>query len=152
MLQPFVTHSFVQEVQVNKRLISNILPEGIAGDLFALLQKTCNEMVDKSSACLELFTKRTQNLLAHMHDFVCIMFADLVGFTSLVGDVDPMDLMQLLDRLFCTFDDFCKALGVWICRAGPEGPTLPFCCGLGLLPGRGVYPLPHNVEKNPKKI
>jgi len=23
-----------------------------------------------------------------------------------------MDLMQLLDRLFCTFDDFCKALGV----------------------------------------
>jgi ubiquitin carboxyl-terminal hydrolase 48 len=45
------------------------------------------------------------SVAAHHHD-VCILFADVVGFTQMCSEVKPREVMYFLNQLFCVFDSF----------------------------------------------
>lgn len=71
------------------RLLLNILPEPIAEQL-----------------------KQSQDAIAEHFDEVTILFADIVGFTPLSAKLGPIELVNLLNRIFSTFDHFAERLGL----------------------------------------
>jgi adenylate cyclase len=53
-----------------------------------------------------------ENVIADRFDHVSILFADIVGFTSLAASMSPANLVGLLDRLFSAFDELALRHGV----------------------------------------
>lgn len=70
-------------------LLHNILPDDIADRL-----KTDNTMI------------------AEDFPAVSVLFADVVDFTPMSGDMSPTELVGLLNRLFSVFDGFVAELGI----------------------------------------
>jgi adenylate cyclase len=70
-------------------LLRNILPESIAAEL-----------------------KGGREALAQDHANVTVLFADIVGFTSLSETMTPAALVELLDDVFTRFDELSERLGV----------------------------------------
>jgi class 3 adenylate cyclase len=56
--------------------------------------------------------KAGEQVIADRFGAVSILFADLVGFTGLAGQLAPDALVELLDRIFSCFDDLCRRHGV----------------------------------------
>ncbi len=70
-----------EEREKSERLLLNILPPVIAERL-----------------------KQGEHTIADRYDSVTVLFADLVGFTSLVSHIDPDQLVVMLSELFSRFD------------------------------------------------
>ncbi len=77
------------EQEKAERLLLNILPEPIAEQL-----------------------KQSQDAIAEHFDEVTILFADIVGFTPLSAKLGPIELVNLLNRVFSTFDHYAERLGL----------------------------------------
>lgn len=77
------------EQEKAERLLLNILPEAIAEQL-----------------------KQSQDAIAEHFDEVTILFADIVGFTPLSAKLGPIELVNLLNRVFSTFDHYAERLGL----------------------------------------
>ncbi len=77
------------EQEKAENLLLNILPEPIAAQL-----------------------KQDQKAIAENFDEVTILFADIVGFTSLSSRLDPIELVNWLNQIFSTFDQFAEQLGL----------------------------------------
>ncbi|HEY9633685.1 MAG TPA: adenylate/guanylate cyclase domain-containing protein [Coleofasciculaceae cyanobacterium] len=77
------------EQEKSERLLRNILPEAIADQL-----------------------KQNQGAIAEQFNEVTIMFADLVGFTPLSARLKPIELVNLLNQIFSTFDELAQQLGL----------------------------------------
>jgi class 3 adenylate cyclase/CHASE3 domain sensor protein len=73
----------------NKRLLLNVLPEGIADRLIA-----------------------GESLIADEHQEATILFADIVGFTRLSAQQSAVEIVQMLNWLFSIFDELCEKNGV----------------------------------------
>lgn len=71
----------------SEKLLLNILPQPIA-----------------------LRLKNNDMRIAETHPSVSILFADLVGFTALTTQVSPVELVNLLGRIFSVFDQRVEAL------------------------------------------
>ncbi|MBD2577536.1 adenylate/guanylate cyclase domain-containing protein [Oscillatoria sp. FACHB-1406] len=71
------------------RLLCNILPEQIARKL-----------------------KQGKRTLAEHFNEVTILFADLVGFTPLAAEIEPIALVDLLNQIFSTFDRLAERYGL----------------------------------------
>lgn len=78
-----------QEKERSEQLLLNILPETIAAQL-----------------------KENQDSIAEHYDEVTILFADIVGFTSLSQQLEPLALVELLNHLFSQFDNLAEELGL----------------------------------------
>lgn len=74
----------------SERLLLNILPADVA-----------RELRDDPGA-----------KVARRYDAITVVFADIVGFTSLTSSVAPEDLIDSLGRLFADFDDVTAGQGV----------------------------------------
>ncbi len=81
--------ALVGEQGKTDRLLLNILPKVIADRL-----------------------KQSGERIADRHDSVTIMFADLVGFTTISAGMPADDLVEMLSRVFSRFDDLAEAHGV----------------------------------------
>lgn len=77
------------EQEKSERLLRNILPEEIANQL-----------------------KQNQGAIAEQFNEVTILFADLVGFTPLSARLTPIELVNLLNKIFSTFDELAQQLGL----------------------------------------
>ncbi|NEO26006.1 MAG: PAS domain S-box protein, partial [Kamptonema sp. SIO4C4] len=77
------------EKQKSERLLLNILPESIAKQL-----------------------KDETTLIAQHFDEVTILFADIVGFTPLSSQLDPLELVNFLNDIFSSFDELAETLGL----------------------------------------
>ncbi|MDB9313860.1 adenylate/guanylate cyclase domain-containing protein [Spirulina sp. CS-785/01] len=77
------------EKQKSERLLLNILPESIAKQL-----------------------KDETTLIAQHFDEVTILFADIVGFTPLSSQLDPLSLVNFLNEIFSSFDELAETLGL----------------------------------------
>ncbi|MFB2835118.1 adenylate/guanylate cyclase domain-containing protein [Floridanema evergladense] len=77
------------EKERSEQLLLNILPEPIASRL-----------------------KQNSSVIAESFNEVTIMFADLVGFTSLSTKLQPIELVNLLNQIFSTFDQLVEELGL----------------------------------------
>jgi class 3 adenylate cyclase len=53
-----------------------------------------------------------QGAVAQQYDAAIVLFADIVGFTSLAAKVPPQQLLNLLDEVFCEFDSVVLARGM----------------------------------------
>jgi class 3 adenylate cyclase/CheY-like chemotaxis protein len=77
------------EQQKNEELLLNILPQPIA-----------------------MRMKANEYLIADSVENCSILFADIVGFTPLSQALGPKKIVEILNRIFTEFDDFCENLGV----------------------------------------
>jgi class 3 adenylate cyclase len=75
------TAELVEAQQDSERLLLNVLPAPIADRL-----------------------KRGENLIVDRFDDVSVLFADIVGFTTLSSRTTPEQLVTMLDELFSLFD------------------------------------------------
>lgn len=73
------------EKEKSERLLMNVLPESIANRL-----------------------KHDNGAIAENFEEVSILFADIVGFTSLSAQMQPIELVNLLNRLFSEFDQLVE--------------------------------------------
>ena len=77
------------EQEKSEGLLLNILPEEIAFRL-----------------------KESQNIIAENFADVTVLFADLVGFTTLSSRVTPVELVQSLNTIFSAFDSLAENYGL----------------------------------------
>ena len=56
--------------------------------------------------------KRGPATIANGYDEVTVLFADIVNFTSLSADADPVDVVSFLNGLFSQFDDLAARHGL----------------------------------------
>jgi len=77
------------EQEKSERLLLNILPSSIAEQL-----------------------KQQQSCIAERFDEVTILFADIVGFTSLAARTPPIELVSLLNEIFSAFDRLASLHGL----------------------------------------
>ena len=56
--------------------------------------------------------KREAGLIADGHADVTVMFADMVGFTRLAGDLEPRQVVGLLNHVFTRMDNLCAQHGL----------------------------------------
>lgn len=82
-------HDLEAEREKSERLLLNILPAKVAGRL-----------------------KAGEDLIADKFADVTVLFADLVGFTPLSTRMQPKQLVDMLNRIFSSFDDLALALGL----------------------------------------
>ena len=75
------------EKQLSDKLLLNVLPPSIAGRM-----------------------KRGEDLIADRFDDAAVLFADLVGFTSMSSHMRPEDLVEVLDDIFRTWDEISDDL------------------------------------------
>ncbi|MCL4183699.1 MAG: adenylate/guanylate cyclase domain-containing protein [Burkholderiaceae bacterium] len=73
--------------------------------------------------------QRGESPIADAHREVSIVFADLVGFTTLSRHLSAPQVVQLLDRLFSDFDRLAAAHGVE--RIKTIGDAYMAVCGIG---------------------
>ncbi|MEW5301475.1 MAG: hypothetical protein WDW36_004334 [Sanguina aurantia] len=62
---------------------------------------------------ISLKPNRVDKHMATSHDQVTILFADLVGFTTISEQLLPEQVMLLLNRLYTAFDDLLDKFGVY---------------------------------------
>jgi class 3 adenylate cyclase len=77
------------EQEKSEQLLRNILPEAIVNQL-----------------------KQNPGAIAEQFNDVTILFADLVGFTPLSARLKPIELVNLLNQIFSTFDELAQQLGL----------------------------------------
>ena len=73
----------------NERLLLNVLPAPIADQL-----------------------KKQTGIIAQRFDDASVLFADLVGFTSLSARLAPSDLLKILNSVFSNFDELVGKYGL----------------------------------------
>ena len=78
-----------EERDRTESLLRNILPNPIADQLLS-----------------------SPGTIAEKHDDVTVLFADLVGFTTLSERLDAERVVEFLDRIFSEFDKLCDQYGV----------------------------------------
>ena len=84
------------EQEKSEWLLRNILPEAIANQL----KQNQGALGEHGAALAEQFNE------------VTILFADLVGFTPLSARLTPIELVNLLNQIFSTFDELAQQLGL----------------------------------------
>ena len=95
MVMPFIRASARAEEDLaaaygeSERLLLNILPAPIARRL-----------------------KGTEGMIADDHERVAILFADIVGFTSMSGRLQPAEMVTLLNGVFAAIDELVSKYGV----------------------------------------
>jgi adenylate cyclase len=73
----------------NEQLLLNVLPASIAAQL-----------------------KKAEGIIAERLEDVSVLFADIVGFTSLSARISPSELIEMLNHLFSAFDDLVDRHGL----------------------------------------
>ncbi len=78
-----------KEKHKTEKLLLNVLPHSIAEKL-----------------------KNNQGIIADNFDNVTILFADLVGFTTLAGRLSPLEVVNFLNKIFSCFDRLAEKYGL----------------------------------------
>jgi class 3 adenylate cyclase len=97
--KPFNAHELLARVKThltldrlnreNQRLLLNVLPARIADRL-----------------------KRQEGIIAERFEDVSVLFADIVGFTPLSARLSPTELVEMLNSVFCGFDESVEQRGL----------------------------------------
>ena len=82
-------HQLRLEKERSERLLLNILPAPIAARL-----------------------KDSSGTLADGHPEVVVMFADIVDYTRIASGMAPVKVFEMLNRIFCRFDELCEKRGL----------------------------------------
>jgi adenylate cyclase len=89
VLLQFFVRGREQAMAKSERLLLNVLPEPVAARL-----------------------KEEEGIIADASPEVTVLFADIVGFTSLAERLSPSEVVALLDRVFASWDALAASHGV----------------------------------------
>ena len=56
--------------------------------------------------------KRGASTIADAHPSVTVLFADIVGFTSMSARMQPVDVVAMLNAVFSQFDELARSHGL----------------------------------------
>ncbi|MGD1939175.1 MAG: adenylate/guanylate cyclase domain-containing protein [Cyanophyceae cyanobacterium] len=87
------TAALNSEKERSDMLLRNVLPQ---------------EIVDR----LSQFKPMEEEYFADRFEETTILFADIVGFTTLAAKMDPLELVSLLNQIFSEFDSLSEQLGL----------------------------------------
>ena len=95
--------------RMQKDFLHSILPPSLVDSLKEVQVDFQRSRSRKTSATS---FKRVQ-ALSKRHKGVCVLYADLVGFTAFSAQVDPFKVMSFLNDLFAMFDGLCDDFNVY---------------------------------------
>jgi adenylate cyclase len=95
----------------NEALLNNVLPKPIVARL----------KVKNSKGRIANPDKRSSEGIAESFSAVSVLFADVVGFTTLSEQLSPQDTVDLLNELFIAFDKLAEKYGVEKIRTIGDG-------------------------------
>ena len=105
----------LEEERANsERLLLNVLPPSIAGRM-----------------------KLGEELIADRFDDAAVLFADIVGFTSMSSKMDPTELVEILDDIFRRFDVITEEMDLE--KIKTIGDCYMLACGLPSERDRGSW-------------
>lgn len=84
-----------------ERLLLSVLPGHVAHEMKLDLQKDRGFLVPPVA-------RQFHKIYIQRHENVSIVFADIVGFTTLASHVSPHQLVRLLNELFGKFDQLSQ--------------------------------------------
>ena len=90
-----VEAALTQEKAKSDRLLKNMLPESIA-------QQLKDKQEDKT------FAEHSLELIANRIEGATILFADIADFTGLAAQVTPIELVNMLNKIFSAFDQLAE--------------------------------------------
>ncbi|KAG9259963.1 adenylate cyclase type 4-like [Astyanax mexicanus] len=114
-----------------EHLLLSVLPRYIAMELKGEVVKRLSEVTGTDN------TPNFHSLYIKQHRDVSILYADIVGFTSLASTCTPEELVAVLNKLFGKFDDIAKEnkclrikiLGdCYYCVSGLPDPSADHAC------------------------
>jgi DNA-binding response OmpR family regulator/nitrogen-specific signal transduction histidine kinase len=107
-------HAWKAELEREKSdvLLSSMLPEHIVNKLKDPRRKTLTAK---------------DNVIADSHDFVCMLFSDVVGFTSMSSSTPTIEIIQMLNSMFSAFDYLTEQHGTY--KVETIGDAYMCCCG-----------------------
>uniref|UniRef100_W5MSJ8 adenylate cyclase n=1 Tax=Lepisosteus oculatus TaxID=7918 RepID=W5MSJ8_LEPOC len=93
----------VYEKRQQEHLLLSVLPRYIAMEMKSeIIRRLRESQNDKESP------NHFHSLYIRQHKDVSILYADIVGFTSLASTCTPQELVAVLNKLFGKFDDIAK--------------------------------------------
>ncbi|KRY16030.1 Adenylate cyclase type 9, partial [Trichinella patagoniensis] len=152
-------HDLEIEKEFKDRMIRSVMPQTVAEELLkesSELKRPSN--TPSSDRCTNLFRPFTMNL---MRD-VSILFADIVGFTTMSSNKSADELVNMLNDLFGRFDALCGQSGCekistlgdcYYCVSGCPEPRADHaqCCvkmGLAMIEAIHQFDIDRNQEVN----
>jgi class 3 adenylate cyclase len=54
-----------------------------------------------------------ESFVCEYHPYVTILFSDIVQYTSISGSWQPRKIIEMLNKMFCGFDEICLSLSVY---------------------------------------
>ncbi|KRZ43333.1 Adenylate cyclase type 9 [Trichinella pseudospiralis] len=152
-------HDLEIEKEFKDRMIRSVMPQTVAEELLkesSELKRPSN--TPSSDRCNNLFRPFTMNL---MRD-VSILFADIVGFTTMSSNKSADELVNMLNDLFGRFDALCGQCGCekistlgdcYYCVSGCPEPRADHaqCCvkmGLAMIEAIQQFDIDRNQEVN----
>ncbi|EEC06639.1 atrial natriuretic peptide receptor, putative [Ixodes scapularis] len=83
-------------------------------------------MASTSAFIAQVAKRLCQNLPVEAEKFetVSCLFSDIVGFTSMSGSCEPMEIVRLLNHLYLQFDNLSNLHGVYKVKRRPASLEL----------------------------
>ena len=95
--------------KMQKDFLHSILPPSLVDSLKKVQRDVQRSRAHRSRSS----SFRRVKTLSKRHKGVCVLYADLVGFTAFSAQVDPFKVMSFLNDLFAMFDGLCDDFNVY---------------------------------------
>ncbi|EER11022.1 conserved hypothetical protein [Perkinsus marinus ATCC 50983] len=96
----------------SERLLMNVLPVSIIQQLKEIQDDQVKQSGGEATEEDTSLTHQMAMGFAEAYEHVSILFSDVVGFTKIGSDIEPEELVQLLNELFTMFDDIAEECGL----------------------------------------
>ena len=96
--------------------IATILCVAVVAIMFAiiLLERQLHKLLLYKIMPLDAVRKLSRGeTVVERYNIVTIFFSDIVGFTSMAGDMRPIQVMKMLNELYTEFDKIAEKHGVY---------------------------------------
>ena len=99
-----------EEKRKNTELLNMIFPSDIAEKLWNGKKKRMTLFLWSKCSKLNL---KGEHIAARSVDNVTLLYSDIVGFTAICSTAQPIEIIEMLKRLYTDFDNACGLLDIY---------------------------------------